>query len=124
MAFKSVAGLLPKSTRTENGLMGAGVRVHTGIITIPASGSIVLPYKVAGLLMVKNGYSWGGYNLYCGYMNVLNILSTPSGYNPVSSISISNGDVTIGNAATSQRQYRYVILNMSDPNDTAEYLID
>lgn len=119
-----VAGLLPKSTRTEKGLMGAGVRVHTGIMTVPAKSTKQLPYRVAGLVMVKNGYSWGGYHMYVGYMNAISQINVPQSFNPAIPVSIDSGYVSVENVASADRQFRYVIFNMSDPNDTAEYLQD
>ena len=119
-----MAGLLPESTRTGKGLMGAGVRVHTGIISVPATGSIQLPYRVSGFLMLKNGYSWGGYHCYVGYMNAISQVNVSQSFNPVIPVSIENGYVSVSNVASSVRQFRYAIFNISDPNDPAEYLID
>ena len=119
-----MAELLPVSTRGKKGLMEAGIRVHTGIITVPANGSIQLPYRLAGFLMLKNGYSWGGYHCYVGYMNAISQVNQSESFNPVIPVSISDGYVTAENKASSSRQYRYVIFNLSDPNDNADYLID
>lgn len=119
-----VAGLLPVSTKDKKGLMNAGIRAHTGIITVPAKGSTTLPKKVAGLLMIKNGYSWGGYMLCYCYMDTVVVLGQPSGYAPLPTPTISGGIVTVSTVSSENRQYRYVILNMSDPNDYAEYLND
>ena len=115
---------MPTSTRGYKGLMNAGVRVHTGIITIPPKGIIQLPYRVAGFLMLKNGYSWGGYHTYVGYMNAISQVNTSQSFNPTIPVSMDDGYVSVENVATSDRQFRYVIFNMSDPSDYAEYLQD
>ena len=104
--------------------MGAGFRVHTGIMTVPAKSTKQLPYRVAGLLMLKNGYSWGGYHMYTGYMNEISQINVPQSFNPAIPVSINSGYVSVENVASEDRQFRYVIFNMSDPNDTAEYLQD
>ena len=119
-----MAELLPVSTRGAKGLMDAGVRVHTGIISVPANGTINLPYRVAGFLMLKNGYAWGGYHCFVGYMNAITQVSKTESFNPVVPTSISDGYVTVSNNASSERQFRYVIFNLSDPNDKAGSLID
>ena len=119
-----MAELLPVSTRGKKGLMEAGIRVHTGIITVPANSSIQLPYRLAGFLMLKNGYIWGGYHCYVGYKDAISQVSQYNSSNPVIPVNISDGYVTAENKASSERQYRYVIFNMSDPNDYSGYLID
>lgn len=116
--------MIPTSTRESKGLTAAGIRTHTGIISVPANSSVQLPYKVAGILMLKNGYSWGGYHTYVGYLNVITQINVSQSFNPAIPVSIEGGYVTVENTASASRQFRYVILNMTDPNDTADYLID
>ena len=87
--FVNVAGLIPTSTRTTKGMLAPGVRVYTGSITLNAGASCALPHKVAGLLFIKNGYSWSGYNMYHIYRTTVNLLGAPDGTNPVSAISAS-----------------------------------
>ena len=84
-----MAGLIPTSTRTTKGMLAPGVRVYTGSITLNAGASCALPHKVAGLLFIKNGYSWSGYNMYHIYRTTVNLLGAPDGTNPVSAISAS-----------------------------------
>lgn len=112
------------STRTTKGLLASGVRVYSGSATLSSGQSVNLPYKVAGLLFVKNGYSWSGYNMYHAYRSTLNLLASSGGVNPVSAISVSNGVVTIENNTSGSRTFRYCIINISDPQDTAEDVID
>ena len=87
--FVNVAGLIPTSTRTTKGMLAPGVRVYTGSITLNAGASCALPHKVAGLLFIKNGYSWSGYNMYHIYRTTVNLLGAPDGTNPISAISAS-----------------------------------
>ena len=119
-----MAGLMPLSTRTTKGMLAPGVRVYTGSITLDAGASSALPHKVAGLLFMKNGYSWSGYNMYHIYRTTVNLLGAPDGTNPISAISANGGVVTITNSTSGSRTYRYCIINISDWQDTAEDIVD
>lgn len=119
-----MAGLMPLSTKTSKGLLAPGVRVYSGSIYLSSGESANLPYKVAGLLFVKNGYSWSGYNMYHIYRTTINILGSSGGANPVSAIAANGGIVTITNNTSGARTYRYCIINISDPQDTSEDIIE
>ena len=119
-----MAGLMPLSTITTKGMLAPGVRVYSGSISLGSGESAELPHKVAGLLFVKNGYSWSGYNMYHIYRTTVNLLGTSEGTNPISTISANGGIVTITNTTSGSRTYRYCIINISDPNDTSSDVVE
>ena len=112
------------STRYNKGLLNGGVRVYSGEIGIGAGRTETIPEKAGGLFFVKNGMSWGGYNMYYVYMNRVILLGSPDGYNPVPSIVIDNGSISITNSASEWRTYKYVLINISSTSDTSDYVGD
>ena len=115
---------MPVSTRTSRGAVESGFRIHKGSITIGAGATEKLPVKVCGLLFLKNGMSWAGYNLYHIYYNTANLLGKESQEAFIPTVTSNKGEVSITNIASSQRTMYYVAINISYPQDSNESLLD
>lgn len=116
---------MPVSTRTSRGAVESGFRIHKGSINFEAGATQKLPVKVCGLLFLKNGMSWAGYNLFHVYYNTVNILGKELQGALIPTVTSDKGEVSITNPSSSQqRTMYYVAINISYPQDSNESLLD
>ena len=59
--------------------------------------------NVGGFVLVKNGYSFGGFLLYHATFSTITLVCNPVNYNIGVELSVSNGKLTIVNKAEEQR---------------------
>lgn len=59
--------------------------------------------NVGGFVLVKNGYSFGGFLLYHATFSTITLVCNPVNYNIGVELSVSNGKLTIVNKSEAQR---------------------